>query len=92
MFEHEIRKQVTEDAAIVNNATIENLNTKFWKYQNQKAFSEAIEEAKKITIQSIFELPQFEAHVRRHELEWRKPRTQFTVLEQEHIDRTYISN
>lgn len=82
-------KQVTKDNSVVNIATVENLNKKFWKHQNHKAFNKAIEESTRQTIESIFELPTFEAHLRKHERLWNKHRSQFNVLEKEHIDRTY---
>lgn len=85
-------KQITPSNNIVNLCVDENLNKKFWKYQNQKAFNKAIKESTKQTIESIFELPKFEAHVRKHEKLWNKHRSQFNVLEKEHIDRTYIQN
>jgi uncharacterized pyridoxal phosphate-containing UPF0001 family protein len=85
-------EQITKDSDVVNISTVENLNKKFWKYQNKKAFNREIEESKNVTIQSIYALPSFEAHVRKHERAWNKSRTEFNVLELEHIDRTYISN
>ena len=85
-------KQITKDTEIVNISTFENLNLGFWKYQNQKSFNKAIEEARKNTIDSIFELPSFEAHVRKHERLWNKHRLEFNVLEKVHIDTTYIQN
>lgn len=78
-------KQITKDSDVINICTDENLNKKFWKYQNQKAFNKAIKESTKQIIQ-------FEAHVRKHEKLWNKHRSQFNVLEKEHIDRTYIQN
>jgi hypothetical protein len=84
-------EQITKDNDVVNIATSENLNKKFWKYQNQKAFNRAIEESKEMTIQSIYELPHFEAHVKKHEKLWNKKRTKFNVLELEYIDRGYIN-
>ncbi|HSQ89522.1 hypothetical protein [Romboutsia sp.] len=85
-------KQVTKNSDVVNIATSENLNKKFWKYQNKKALNRAIEENKAITIQSIYALPSFETHVKKYEKLWNKSRTEFNVLEQECINRTYISN
>lgn len=85
-------KQITTSDNIVNLCVEENLNTKFWKYQNYKAFNKAIKESTKQTVESIFELPKFEAHVRKHEKLWNKHRSQFNVLEKEHIDRTYIQS
>lgn len=85
-------KQITKDSDVINICTYENLNKKFWKYQNHKAFNKAIKESTKQTVESIFELPKFEAHVRKHEKLWNKHRSQFNVLEKEHIDRTYIQN
>lgn len=85
-------KQITPSDNIVNLCVVENLNKKFWKYQNHKAFNKAIEESTKQTIQSILELPKFEEHVREHERLWNKHRSQFNALEREHIDRTYIQN
>lgn len=82
-------KQITKDNNVVNIATVESLNKKFWKHQNHKAFNNAIEESTRQTIESIFELPTFEAHVRKHERLWNKHRSQFNILEKEHIDRTY---
>ena len=82
-------KQVTKDNSVVNIATVESLNKKFWKHQNHKAFNKAIEVSTRQTIESIFELPTFEAHIRKHERLWNKHRSQFNVLEKEHIDRTY---
>lgn len=74
-------KQITPSDNIVNLCVEENLNKKFWKYQNHKEFNKAIKE-----------LPKFEAHVRKHEKLWNKHRSQFNALEREHIDRTYIQN
>lgn len=85
-------KQFTKDNDVVNLCVPENLNKKFWKYQNNKAFNKAIKESVKVTIESIFALPSFEAHVRKHERLWNKPRTEFNILEKEHIDRTYTVN
>lgn len=85
-------KQITKDKDVVNIATEENLDKGFWKYQNKKEFNRVVKEDKKLTLQSIVELPQFEAHVRKYERLWNKKRTEFNVLEKEHIDRTYIAN
>lgn len=82
-------KQTTKDSDVINICTDENLNKKFWKYQNHKAFNKAIKES---TRQTVDELQKFEAHVRKYEKLWNKHRSQFNVLEKEHIDRTYIQN
>ena len=89
MCKYEQIKQVTDTKNIVNIAVKENLNIKMWKYQNIKEFNRAIESDKKNTLQAIVELPQFEMHVRKHEVLWRKPRSEFNALEKEYIDRTY---
>lgn len=66
------------------------INLDFWKYQNKKEFNRIIAEDKKTTIQSIFELPKFEAHVRIHEIIWRKHRKDFNTFEIEYLEKTYI--
>lgn len=85
----EIYKQVVEDDSVVNIATRENLDMKMFKHQNYKEFNRAVESDKVNTLQAIVELPNFEAHVRKHEMIWRKNRSEFNVLEKEYIDRTY---
>ena len=89
MHKQEVKNQVTNDGNIVNIATKENLDIKMWKYQNQKEFNRAIDGDKKNTLQAIVAIPQFEMHVRKHEMLWRKPRSEFNALEKEYIDRTY---
>ncbi len=89
MFKQEVINQVTNDSNLVNISTKENLDIKMWKYQNIKEFNRTIESDKKNTLQAIVELPQFEMHVRKHEMLWRKPRSEFNALEKEYIDRTY---
>ncbi|MDB8805037.1 hypothetical protein [Romboutsia sp. 1001216sp1] len=81
-------KQAIKDSALQPIAP--DINLDFWKYQNQKEFNRIIEEDKKTTIQSIFELPKFEAHVRRHEIIWRKHRKDFNTFEIEYLEKTYL--
>lgn len=88
----EIYKQVVEDDSVVNIATRENLDMKMFKHQNYKEFNRAVELDKVNTLQAIVELPKFEMHVRKHEMIWRKNRSEFNVLEKEYIDRTYHNN
>jgi hypothetical protein len=78
-------KQITKNSDVVNIATSENLNLKLWKYQNKKNLDKAVKES----IDSIFELPKYAAHVRKHEKLWNKSRKEFNALEKEYIDRTY---
>ena len=66
------------------------INLDFWKHQNKKEFNRIIAEDKKTTIQSIFELSEFENHVRKHEIIWRKHRKDFNTFEIEYLEKTYL--
>ncbi len=89
---HEVYKQIIKENYVVNVAIKENLDTKMWKYQNKKEFNRVVDLDKENTLQAIVELPKFEMHVRKHEMLWRKHRSEFNVLEKEYIDRTYHNN
>lgn len=86
----EIRKQAIEEVVTV--ATLDNLNLELWRKANRNYFNKVTEKDKKNAIESIFELPFYERHVRKYEMLWKKKRTDFNVLEREYVDRTYISN
>lgn len=60
MFKQKLINQVINDSNLVNIAIKENLDTKMWKYQNQKEFNRVVDLDKENTLQAIVELPKFE--------------------------------
>lgn len=74
-------KQITKNSEIVSVCISENLNKKFWKYQNAKLFNKIIKEDKRFRKSIFDEIPSFNKFVIGKEIEFGKPREEFNVLE-----------
>lgn len=84
-----LEKQITKDSDIVNLCTLDNLDLRFWKKQNIKEFNRSLEEEKKTTIKSIYELPRYAAFVKSYEKIFNKKQSEFNHLEKDQIEREY---
>lgn len=85
MFEHEIRKQVAKDEAVVNVATFQELRFNFWKNDNKKELEREIDADIRLKVNVMELLPAFDNLVTVYEIKWNKLRRDFNLIEREHV-------